>query len=508
MTTRLVLDQILDPAQARVRLRRDPAGRPLAARFDLDGLPRVEGLLLGRPVAQVPPLVERLCGVCPTAHHLAGVRALEALAGITDLPVGARLVRRLLHHGAVLEMQAGRFLFQRPDSARQLRHFAKLAMAAAGSPGHFPVTAVVGGVAAPVAAEARDRCRQQVGAALAVGLELARAVLAEAAGPTEADDWPGAAVAACDGAGLPRLDGDRLRAVAADGAVLVAAAEPQGWDALVAEARPGDPAPRPYLLSLGPQRGAYRVGPVAQLSVGRLTTPLAAQLQADWLGRPHGALAARAVMALHCLEVIAQVLDQPDLMSDQLLSDQLPTPPAPGSAPSFPDRRPAPSGSADGAADAHRTATTPITPRSGAADARKSTASDVPRSGVGWSDGARGLLVHRYAVDRNGALVAAQILTPTAQNEPWLAHLLTRAARRTEPERLAAGLEEAIRAADPCLPCTAAPPGAMGLIIDDPAAAEARPADWAEAGPADRPGAVSTSRPDDHRAVPAPVEGD
>jgi hypothetical protein len=111
-------------------------------------------------------------------------------------------------------------------------------------------------------------------------------------------------------------------------------------------------------------------------------------------------------------------------------------------------------------------------------------------------------------VDQNDRLIAAQILTPTAQNEPWLAHLLTQAARRTAPERLAAALEAAIRAGDPCLPCTAAPPGTMGLIIDDPAAAVAQPTDLAEAGPADRPGAAPTSRPDDRPGAVAPVEGD
>jgi NAD-reducing hydrogenase large subunit len=137
-------------------------------------------------------------------------------------------------------------------------------------------------------------------------------------------------------------------------------------------------------------------------------------------------------MTLHCLEVITAVLQQPELMSDQLLSDQL------SSQPSAPVQ---------------------VT----------ETSSEPLSVGVGWSDGARGLLVHRYAVTADQLLAEATILTPTAQNEPWLAHLLARAVGASAAGQVtSAALEAAIRAGDPCLPCTDAPPGAMPLIIDDP----------------------------------------
>jgi NAD-reducing hydrogenase large subunit len=79
-------------------------------------------------------------------------------------------------------------------------------------------------------------------------------------------------------------------------------------------------------------------------------------------------------------------------------------------------------------------------------------------------DGARGLLVHRYRVDEASRVDQALVLTPTAQNEYWLSRLLV--AALTGPagaDELA--LEEAVREADPCLPCAAAPPGHMGLEI-------------------------------------------
>ena len=77
--------------------------------------------------------------------------------------------------------------------------------------------------------------------------------------------------------------------------------------------------------------------------------------------------------------------------------------------------------------------------------------------GVGVVDGPRGLLVHVYTVDDAGMLVDCQILTPTAQNEWWLAGML----------REFADVESSIRTADPCLPCSSAPPGQMNVTIKE-----------------------------------------
>ena len=84
---------------------------------------------------------------------------------------------------------------------------------------------------------------------------------------------------------------------------------------------------------------------------------------------------------------------------------------------------------------------------------------------TGLVDGPRGLLAHTYRSDPQGIITAATILTPTAQNEPWLADLLTEAIDREDVGRQAA-LEQSIREADPCLPLSSAPEGQMGLRVD------------------------------------------
>lgn len=411
-TQRIDLNALVSPAAARVVVQVDPDGQVREASFDLAGLPRVDQLLIGRPVTEVPGLVERLCGICPAAHHLAGVAALETVLGVRELPLAAQRARRLLHLASVLDNHAVRYFQVDRDAALRLRRLAKQAMAAAGSPGHFPSTAVPGGVNGAVGPQLVPVLQEQLDESLDLALRLARQQLAAADGP--AAPYPGAEIALVDQAGRPDLFGTRLRAQRGPERVLHDIG-PDEWTSTVAEERAGDAAPRPYLVALGAEAGSYRVGPVSQLRIGELTTTRAAELQARWLAGDGSALSARAVVMVHCIEAIQALLADP-AVSEGPIGQPLPERPA------------------------------GIT------------------EGTGWVDGPRGLLVHHYRADADGTLVGAQILTPTAQNERWLAGLLRNAA--TAQDDLAVRAEASIREADPCLPCTSAPPGAMDLTID------------------------------------------
>ncbi len=409
--TRLMLDEIVDTFEAKVIVEHAPDGAVTTARFDLTGLPRLDSSLIGRPVEGVPRLVERLCGICPAAHHLAGVRALESLAGAGPLRSAPAAIRALLHHGAAVLAHSPRLLSTDATDALLLREYARQVVTAAGSPSHFPKTAVPGGVTAPVSADAHAALHSGLDAAFGAAQRIAERLLTDSTRP---DFFTGADAALVNETGAPDLLGSRLRVIANDGSLVVPGAAPADWEATIVEAEPGEPAPRPYLVSLGPTDGHYRVGPVAQLRVGTLTTPQAATLQSQWLAHHQGAAAARAIMTLHSVEVISQLLPS-DALRGTDLGD-------------------------------------PLTTFGGGG------------VGVGWVDGPRGLLVHRYATDDQGRVTAATILTPTAQNERWLADLLRHEATATGDDAVL-GMEDAIREADPCLPCSSAPAGAMGLHI-------------------------------------------
>jgi NAD-reducing hydrogenase large subunit len=410
MTQRWVLDEIVDPFGAKVLVERASDGTVSSARFDLTGLPRVDALLAGQLTTEVPNLVEKLCGICPAAHHLAGVQALEALSRITELTPTAVAVRRLLHLGSALETHAPRLLATDREAAITLRRFGKAAMAAAGSPGHFPTTAVPGGVREAVSVAARDELSRDAGDVLTRTVAVAEQELSKG---IKLPAFSGADVALVSVDGCPDVVGARLRAVSASGSTLLSGAAASGWDNLIAEEFPGSPAPRPYLVALGPGQGRYRVGPVAQLRVGPLCGSVAAGLQARWLAAGGDAGAARAIMCVQAAEEMMALLADPALVAGEVA---VPV--------------------ADFGPDL---------------------------VGVGWVDGPRGLLVHRYQSGSDGRLASAQILTPTAQNEPWLAELLTAAAANSTDT---AAMEDAVHEADPCLPCSSAPVGAMGLQVD------------------------------------------
>ena len=55
-----------------------------------------ERFCVGRPVEEVPLLTNRICGVCPEAHHMAGAKAADAAYHV-DPPRTAKLLRELLY---------------------------------------------------------------------------------------------------------------------------------------------------------------------------------------------------------------------------------------------------------------------------------------------------------------------------------------------------------------------------------------------------------------------------
>ena len=65
---------------------------------------------LGRPVEELPRIVSNICGVCPTAHNMASVKALDDLYGVEPTPT-AKLIRQLHYNAFMLEDHYFHFFF-------------------------------------------------------------------------------------------------------------------------------------------------------------------------------------------------------------------------------------------------------------------------------------------------------------------------------------------------------------------------------------------------------------
>jgi coenzyme F420-reducing hydrogenase alpha subunit len=74
-----------------------------------------EAFLRGRHYLEVPDIVARICGICPMAHQMSSVHALERILEIDPGP-GVRALRRLLYCGEWIESHALHiYLLQAPD---------------------------------------------------------------------------------------------------------------------------------------------------------------------------------------------------------------------------------------------------------------------------------------------------------------------------------------------------------------------------------------------------------
>ncbi len=74
----------------------DDAGDVVNTYFQVPELRGFEVFCLGRPAEEMPRLTNRICGVCPEAHHMAAAKALDALYHV-DPPPAAKKLRELFY---------------------------------------------------------------------------------------------------------------------------------------------------------------------------------------------------------------------------------------------------------------------------------------------------------------------------------------------------------------------------------------------------------------------------
>jgi F420-non-reducing hydrogenase large subunit len=83
----------------------DDKGEVERAYFQVPELRGFEIFSIGRPAEDMPQITSRICGVCPTAHHMAGTRALDDLYKVEPPPT-AKKIRDLIYNTFMLEDHA------------------------------------------------------------------------------------------------------------------------------------------------------------------------------------------------------------------------------------------------------------------------------------------------------------------------------------------------------------------------------------------------------------------
>jgi NAD-reducing hydrogenase large subunit len=418
-----------------------------------------EKFIQGRPYWELPVLVQRLCGICPVSHHLAAAKATDQLVGADRISPTAEKVRQLMHFGQTVQSHAVHFFhlaspdllfgFDDPVAHRnivgviadhpeigiqgvKLRKYGQEVIRVTAGKRVHGTGAVPGGVNKSLTAAERDFLRADIDQIVAWAqgaVGLMRRVYEES--PANHREF---AAIRSNFLSLARADGalelyhGGLRAKDADGRVIFDHVDYRGYNAYVQEAvKPWSYMKFPFIVSLGPERGWYRVGPLARVNnCDFIATPLAEAERKTFMatgegGPVHPSLAyhwARLIETLYSAEAIRDLLEDDDLSGPDLV-----------------------------------------------------TRGEMREEGVGVVEAPRGTLFHHYRINDEGLITKANLIVSTTNNNQAMNEAIRDVAAKhldghalTEP--LLNRIEVAIRAYDPCLSCATHALGKMPLEVE------------------------------------------
>jgi F420-non-reducing hydrogenase large subunit len=182
---------------AQIRIALDDAGGVESAHFNVVELRGFEKFMIGAAVEEAPRITPRICGICPTSHHIASVMACDHIFGVT-IPPTAQKLRELLMLGQFVHSHSLHFFMlaapdflighevpqeernilglvkKSPDIARkaiEVRKFGqRLTEAIGGKPIH-PSSAIPGGVSHTLSEQQRVELLEMAERSFAIATE-------------------------------------------------------------------------------------------------------------------------------------------------------------------------------------------------------------------------------------------------------------------------------------------------------------------------------------------------
>ncbi len=417
-----------------------------------------EKFVQGRPFWEAPVMVQRLCGICPVSHHLAASKALDMIVG-SQLTPTAEKVRRMMHYGQILQSHALHFFHLSspdllfgfgsdvakrniigvaeayPEIAKQgvlLRKYGQEVIRVTAGKRIHGTGSIPGGVNKNVSIEERDYLLKDIDQMIewsrnAVG--LVRQLFEQ-----NLDEFNEFGRFRSHTLNLVRADGaldlyhGGLRARDMDGNTLFDHYDySHYWEAIFEDVKPWSYMKFPFLRSLGPDTGWYRVGPLSRVTqCDFIPTPEANQARKAFMAFNGGSVTgatlgfhwARMIEMLHAAEMIRELLHDPDLQGEDLVH-----------------------------------------------------IGERQERGVGVIEAPRGTLIHHYKVDEHDQITRCNLIVSTTHNNQAMNEAVRQVARQyLDGKKLTEGLlnhiEVAIRAFDPCLSCATHALGKMPLEVE------------------------------------------
>jgi NAD-reducing hydrogenase large subunit len=442
----------------KVTIRLDAKGKVDYARFHVVEFRGFERFAQGRFYWEMPVLIQRLCGICPVSHHLCAAKATDQIVGVDRISPTAEKMRRLMHYGQTFQSHALHFfhlaspdLLLGFDADPKIRNVIGVAMkypelvkmailmrkygqevikATAGKKVHG-TGAVPGGINKNLSVQERDELAKDIGQMLewsVAGLNLFKKLYRDdikRMSSFAAFDSNHLGIVASDGR-FDLYDGN-LRAKDASGKIIFDQVKPADYHKVLGEeVRSWSYMKFPFIRELGPEKGWYRVGPLARVNVcDYMDAPLAEKERQEFVKLGGGRMVnatmayhwARLIELLYSAEKIQELLGDKDLQGGELARE-----------------------------GKHR------------------------EEGIAIVEAPRGTLFHHYRVNATDQITMANlIVSTTSNNEPMNRAVESVAREFLEGREITEGLlnhvEVAIRAYDPCLSCATHALGRMPLEV-------------------------------------------
>lgn len=444
---------------ANITIELDENGQVSDALFHVNEFRGFEKFCEGRMYTEMPTITPRICGICPTSHTLASVKACEMIQG-TQPTYTANLLRRLMHIGQNLSSHALSFFHlsapdfllgydsdpgkrnilgiaeKFPDIAVRgirLRKFGQeLSERITGKKIHI-MGIVPGGMAYPLTEDNRKALLAWIPEAtetVQMGISIIKKFHEENSAMVESfANSPTLYLGTVGPNGEHELYDGKLRFMDADGTILQDQVSPQQYLDFIAERSVNwSYLKYPYYKPFGFDKGFYRVGPLARLNVAsKMRTPLAQKEFENFKkmnsGKPvHGAFYfhyTRLIEALSDVEDAERILNDPQVTSLHI----------------------------------------------------QHHGRWNYEEGIGSSEAPRGTLFHHYKTDQTGKLKMVNLLIATGQNNPSMNRSVKEVARQyikgdDIKEGMLNRVESTIRCYDPCLSCSTHAIGQMPMVIE------------------------------------------
>jgi len=468
---RIVIDPITRlEGHGKIDIILDHLGQVERAYFQVPELRGFEKFAEGRPAEEMPQITSRICGVCPTAHHMASTKALDDLFHVTPPPAAAK-IRELVYSTFMVEDHALHFYFlggpdfvvgpQAPAAERNvlgviaarrggdrkrviaMRRRLRELIALVGGKVVHPVFGLPGGVARGISSDEQAMFVHTAEDAVEFArftLDLFHNVVLANPAYVElirSDTFTHRThyMGLVDGHNRVNFYDGMVRVVDPDAVERARFGARDYLDYVAEHVEPWSYVKFAYFKPAGwkgfvdgPDSGVYCVAPLARLNVAEgMATPLAQAAYEEYCealgGRPvHHTLAnhwARVVELLYAAERMRELAGDPEIISPDIRT--LPT--------------------------------------------------ETPTEGVGVVEAPRGTLFHHYETDERGVIRRANLIVATQNNSARIAMSVEKAAKgllsgREISDGLLNMVEMAFRAYDPCHGCaTHSLPGSMPLLV-------------------------------------------